>query len=581
MQLEQSPFLSLVSERRIQQTLRLMGRSADARLTPDVARELCQRTESAAMLEGSIASLGSQYVLGLKAVNCRTGDSLAQEQVQAARKEDVLKALGDASTKLRGKLGESLSTIEKLDTPIEQATTPSLEALQAFSLGSKTLQNGDFAAAVPLGQRAVSLDPNFAMAYALLGADYANLGENSLAAENARKAYELRDRVSEPEKFAIESTYYQLVTGDLEKARQANELWARTYPRDEGARSGLGNIYSSLGQYDKELVEFREALRLEPTNSSDYETLVTCYLNLNRLDEAQATAEEAPAKKLDSPSLHLNLYWLAFLQNDAARMAQQVAWSANQPEVEDLMVNEEADTAAYYGRLEKARELSRRAVTSAQRAEKKEGAAGYEAEAAFMEAVFGNASQARQRATVALGLSNGRDVEYGAALALAFAGDAGHAQTLADDLVKRFPEDTVVQFNYLPTVRAQLALIRNDSSKAIDSLQVAAPYELGAVGAGFNDFALNPVFVRGEAYLAAHRGSEAVAEFHKILDHRGLVVNETIGALARLGLGRAYALSGDTAKALTAYQDFLTLWKDADPDIPILHQAKSEYAKLK
>ncbi len=306
----------------------------------------------------------------------------------------------------------------------------------------------------------------------------------------------------------------------------------------------------------------------------DYANLVGSYLVLNRLDEARATAEEAQAKKLDSPSLHLNLYWLAFVQNDAARMAQQVAWSANKPGVEDLLMYEEADAAAYYGRLEKARELSRRAVTLAQRAEEKAWSAVYEAESALTEAVFGNASQARQRATVSLGLSNGPDVEYGAALALAFAGDAGHAQTLANDLVKRFPEDTVVQFNYLPTVRSQLALIRNDSSKAIDSLQVAAPYELGAVGADFGEFALNPVFVRGEAYLAAHRGSEAVAEFQKILDHRGLVVNEPIGALVHLGIARAYALQGDTAKARVAYQDFLTLWERRRPGHSHLHRCQ-------
>jgi len=575
-QLEQSPFLSLVSEQRIQQTLRLMGRSSDARLTPEIARDLCQRTHSTAVLDGSIASLGSQFVLGLRAVNCRTGDSLAQEQATADGKERVLKALGEAAAKLREKLGESLVTVQKLDTPIEQASTPSLEALQAYSLGRKTLVGkGDWAAAVPLFQRAIRLDPNFAMAYASLGVDYSNLGETSLASENTKKAYELRERVSEREKFYIESHYYQYVTGDLEKARQAYELWAQAYPRDLVPPNNLSVIYENLGEYDKALAESREALRLDPESGASYANLVAPYLYLNRLQEAKATADEAQAKNLDSPPLRFKLYVLAFLKNDAAGMAQQVAWSAGKPGVEDMLLGGEADTAAYSGRLAKARELSRRAVTSAERAEEKENAAGNEAEAALREALFGNAAEARQRARAALGLSTGRDVQFYAALALALAGDAARALARADDLAKRFPEDTVAQFNYLPTIHAQLALSHKDSSKAIEALQAASPYELGQGGG------LYPVYVRGQAYLAAHDGSEAAAEFQRIIDQRGVVGNEPIGALAHLGLARAYALEGDTAKARAAYNDFFTLWKDADPDIPILVAAKAEYAKLK
>jgi len=574
-QLEQSPFLSLVSDQRIQQTLRLTGQPADTKLTPEIARDLCQRVGSAAVLDGSIASLGSQYVLGLKAVNCRTGDSLAQEQATADAKERVLKALGEAAAKLREKLGESLVTVQKLDTPIEQASTPSLEALKAYSLGQKTLVGkGDWAAAVPLFQRAIRLDPNFAMAYASLGVDYSNLGETSLASENTKKAYDLRERVSEREKFYIESHYYHYVTGDLEKARQAYELWSQTYPRDLVPPNNLGLIYENLGDYDKALAESREALRLDPGSGASYANLVAPYLYLNRLQEAQATADEAQAKNLDSPPLRFKLYVLGFLRNDAAGMAQQVAWSAGKPGVEDMLLGE-ADTAAYSGRLAKARELSRRAVTSAERAEEKENAAGNEAEAALREALCGNAAETRQRAFAALRLSTGRDVQLYAALALAFAGDAARAQALADDLAKRFPEDTVVQFNYLPTIHAQLALDRNEASKAIETLRAAAPYELGAVGG------LYPVYVRGEAYLAAHRGREAAAEFQKILDQRGVVGNEPIGALAHLGLARAYSMQGDTAKARSAYQDFLTLWKDADPDISILLQARAEYSKLK
>jgi serine/threonine protein kinase/Flp pilus assembly protein TadD len=573
-QLEQSPFLSLVSDERIQQVLGLMGKPPDARLTPEIARDLCLRTQSTAVIGSSIASLGSQYVLGFKAVNCRTGDSLAQEQVQAAHKEDVLKALGDASTKLRRKLGESLSTVQRLDTPLEQATTPSIEALQAYSWGWKTKEDkADFAAAIPFFQRAIRLDPNFAMAYAALGMCYGNIGETALAAENTRQAYKLRERVSESEKFYIESHYYEYAAGDLEKARQVYELWAHTYPRDSQPPLNLFGIYTALGRYDKALAEAREALHLAPGSGKYYGILARSYIYLNRLEEARATADEARAKNLDSNFLRFALYRLAFLQNDTERLAQQVAWSTGKRGVEDVLLAFEADTAAYSGRLGKARELSLRAVASADRAEEKEAAADHEAEAALRDALFGNA-QARELATAALGFSTGEDAQYGAALALAFAGDVAKAQTLADDLAKRFPEDTVAQFAYLPTIRAQVALSGKDTSKAIRALQIAAPYELGANSKCY------PVYVRGQAYLAAHQGTEAAAEFQKILDHRGVVVNNPIGALAHLGLARAYAMASDTAKAKAAYNDFLMLWKDADPDIPILKQAKAEYAKL-
>ena len=577
-QLEQSPFLSLISEERIQQTLRLMGKSPEARLTAQIARDVCQRTESAALLESSITSFGSQYVLGLKAVNCRTGDLLAQEQVTADRKEQVLKALGRAAVSLRTKLGESLRTVEKYDISLEQATTPSLEALQAYSLGWKSVvRKGDPAAAGHFFQRAIHLDPNFAMAYASLGAGYGNLGETNLAAENLRKAYQLRDRVSARERFAIESDYDYFVTGNLEKSRQTNELWAQTYPRDWMPANDLAAIYADLGLYDKRLVEKREALRLAPASAFTYATIVSSYLWLNRVAEARTTAEEALARNLDSSLLHIFLYNLAFLQNDATGMAQQLAWSADQPGVEDSLLASEADTAAYFGRLVKARELSRQAAASAERAGEKETAAAYEAIRALRESLFGNVAEAQQRAARALALSPGRDVQYGAALALVFAGDAARARAekLSDDLAMRFPEDTIVQFSYLPTIRAQLALSRNNEPKAIEALQTSVPYELGCSFVN-----LYPVYVRGDAYLAAHRGREAAAEFQKILDHRGIVLNGPIGALAHLGLGRAYALSGDTTKARTAYKDFLTLWKDADPDIPILKQAKTEYAKL-
>ena len=575
-QLEQSPFLSIISDQQIQQTLQMMGQKPDVKLTPEIARELCQRTGSAAVLQGSIASLGSQYVLGIQATNCHTGDVLAEEQATADNKEQALKALGGAVTKLRAKLGESLSSLQKFDTPIEQATTPSLEALQAYSAGRKTMVGkGDSAAAAPFFSRATQLDPKFAMAYAALGNAYSNLAEMGLAADNIRKSYELRGSVSDREKFYIESHYFHFVTGDLEKARRVYEIWAQTYPRDVGPLTNLAVIYSFLGNYEKSLAMATEAVRLSPEDSQNYANLVDAYIFLNRLDQARTAATEAQSKNLDSPDLRIYLYMVAFLQNDAARMRQQVAWSAGQPGVEDALLANEADTAAYTGNLHKAREFSRRASTSAQLAEEKETAAGYEVSAALREALFGNITEARKLSEAALALSTDRDTQYGVALALVFAGDDSPGKKLAKRLAEQFPEDTAVQFCYLPTVDALLALRRSDSSKAVEALSLATPYELGVAAR------LYPAYVRGRVYLAAHEGSKAASEFQKILDHRGVIINEPIGALAHLQIGRAYVIQGDTAKAKAAYQDFLTLWKDADPDIPVFIAAKAEYAKLK
>jgi serine/threonine protein kinase/tetratricopeptide (TPR) repeat protein len=574
-QLEQSPFLSLVSDQQIQQTLRMMDQKTDAKLTPEIARELCQRTASTAVLDGSIAQIGTQYLLTLKAANCSSGALLASTEAQAESKSQVLRALGKAASEIRNKLGESLNAVQKFDTPLERATTPSLEALQAYSLGRRAMAGSEWAAAVPFFQRAIRLDPNFAMAYARLGTSFSNLGETKLGAENSRKAYELREGVSDGEKFYIEAHYYQFGTGNLESARQSLQLWAETYPRDWLPRPPLYSIYGSLGQYDKALAEAREAVRLNPGSAMNSADLVGAYLSFNQIDEARATAEAAQAKNLDSSQLRYFLYQLAFLQNDTAGMAQQVAWAVGKPGVEDVLLSFEADTAAYFGKLREARDISRRAVASAVRAEEKEVAAAYETDAALREAMFGNAVAARQLLTAALGLSNGPGVQFAAALALVLTGDTTHAQTLAEDLDKRFPENTVVQFNYLPAIRAQLAMNHGDNAKAVNELQAALPYELGASGGLF------VVHVRGSAYLGARQGGEASAEFQKILDHRALVLNEAIGALAHLGIARAYVLQGDTAKARAAYQDFLTLWKDADPDVPVLIAAKSEYAKLR
>ncbi len=583
-QLVQSPFLSILADDKVKDTLKLMQRPADEHLAGDAARELCRRSGSKAVLAGSIASLGSQYVIGLKAQNCASGSILAQEQVQAKSKEEVLGALDVAATKLRAKLGESMSTVQKFDTPLMQATTPSLDALQAYSMGREQMRAGNAAAELPFFQQAVRLDPNFAMAHLSLGMAYFNLGEPNLGEGPIRRAFELSGHVSQWEQFAIQSRYYRSVVGDLAKALQTYELWSQVYPRESIPVNNLGSIYADLGQYDKALAQSREALRLSPDQPNRYAQLAGAYQSLNRLEEARATAEEAQSKNLVSRDLHILLYQLAFLQNDAAGMAQQVAWAAGKPGLEDVLLATEANTAAYSGRLGKARELSRRAMASAKQAHEKETAAVYEVEAALREALFGNADEARPRAAAALALSTGRDLQNRAALALALAGDTARAQALADDLAKLFPEDTIVQFNYLPTLRAQLALSHKDAPKAIAALQAAAPYELGALGG------LYPVYVRGEAYLAGRQGSEAAVEFQKILDHRGIVTNDTIGAVAHLGLARAYALAAQTtqapeagnyrAKARAAYQDFLTLWKDADPDIPILRAAKSEAAKL-
>ena len=569
-ELEQSPFLSLVSDEQIQQTLSLMGKMG-AEITPAIAREICQRRGSVAVLNASIAEVGTQYLLTVKAVNCSTGETLASTDARASDKNHVLDALGRTATEIRNKLGESLNSVQKLDTPLAQATTQSLEALKSYSRGRQI--NSDYAAAVPLFQEAVRLDPNFAAAYAALGVSYYALGETSLAAENVRKAYDLRGRTSERERLSIEASYDMYVTGNLEKARQTCELWAQTYPRDNTPRDYLAFIYAVLGQLESALAQAHESVSMDATRAGTYANLIDSYIFLNRLDEAQAVAKEAQSKKFDSFFLRFYTYQIFFLKRDTAGMAQQVGWATGKPEAEAGFLDSEASTNAFYGRLEKARELERRAVPSAQRGQLTELAGSGEGNAALREALFGNAAEARHRSAAALKLSKGHDVQAAAALALAIAGDATQAQALANDLSKRYPEDTIVQFVYLPQIRAQIAL-RNNSPESVELLRAAEPYELG------QSSVLHPAYVRGEAYLAGRRGSEASIEFQKILDHPGVVVNDPIGALAHLQLGRAYSMSGDITKAKAAYKDFLTPWKDADPGIPILKQAKAEYAKL-
>jgi eukaryotic-like serine/threonine-protein kinase len=574
-QLEQSPFLNLLSDQQIGKTLKLMSQPKDARLTSDVAREVCQRTSSAATIEGSISSLGSQYVIGLKAVNCRTGDSLAQEQATASSKEQSLKALGEAATKLREKLGESLASVQKYDAPAESVTTPSLEALQAYTLGVQMMTvKGDYPAAISFFQRAISLDPNFAMAYARLGTCYGNLTQASRAAEIQHKAYELRDRVSEREKFYIDSHYQQFVLGDLEATRKTYELWAQTYPRDYIPVGNLQAIYDQLGEYEKELTPDQVTLKLNPESGSAYANLISTYASLNRLDEAKAAAQEAQAKHLDSPNIHNSLYFVAFLQHDAAGMDREAAFLMGKPGYEGSMLGIESITAAYAGQFNKMRELLRRAVESDTRGDDKETAAGLQAGMATTEAMVGNTALAKQQAQAGLALSDNWSAEGYAAIAMALVGDSAQATRLADDLNKRFPQHTMVQSVFLPMIHGAIALDAGNGAKAVEALAAAAPYEFGILFPGY------PAYFRGQAYLKLGKGSDAVAAFQKIVDHPGETLNDPVGALAHLGLARAYALSGDTRKARTAYQDFFALWKDADPDIPILKQAKAEYAKL-
>jgi serine/threonine protein kinase/tetratricopeptide (TPR) repeat protein len=577
-QLEQSPFLALVSEQRVNETLKLMGRPAGDRLTPEVTREVCERTGSKAMLTGSIAGLGSQYVIGLKAVNCSTGDVLAEAQEQAAGKETVLKALDAAAVSLRSKLGESLSSVQKYATPLAEATTPSLEALKAYSQG-RTAGAKEGTAALPFVKRAVDLDPDFAMAYAWMAGVYWDLNEVGRAAENARKAYDLREKVSERERLAIEWRYYTTATGELEKAAQACDLWQQTYPRDPGPYSALGFISANLGNWEKALEEWREALRLGPNNLSNYLNLGWVYASFNRLDEAEAVYKQAEERRLENADLLQYRYQLAFLRGDSAQMAQLVSAAMGKLGAEDMFLSTQAYTEGWHGRLKNAHELTERAMDSAQQNDAKETAAAYQVAAALCEVEAGNREQARAEANAAVKLAPNRDLRAIAALALARAGDTAGAERLAAELDKAFPLDTLVQRYWLPTIRAGVALGRKDPNRAVELLKVASAVELG-MPTGIT-IMLCPTYVRGEAYLMLHDGNRAAAEFQKFIDHRGLVINFPWGALARLGLARANAMEGNTAKARAAYQDFLTIWKDADPDIPVLKEAKAEYARLK
>jgi tetratricopeptide (TPR) repeat protein len=582
-QLEQSPFLSLIPDRRIHQILRLMGKTADTPLTAAVAHEICERTGSATALEGSIALVGSRYVLGLRATNCRTGDVLDEEQAQSVRKEEVLNALSEVARKFRTRVGESISAVEKHDTPLAEATTPSLEALKAYSAALRIHASNGAIASLPLFKRSTEIDPNFAMAHAWLGRAYADLDESDLAAESISRGWQLRDRTSDRENLWITAAYHTLVTGNMEKARQICETWAQTYPRDAAPHqimAGITNKYA--GRYEQALAEARKAIERDPDFAIVYYSLGVNNAYLGRLEEAEDAIHRAIARGLDADEFIMLAYDIAFLKDERSGMERETSRARARPGGENWMSAREAFVAAYSGHLRDSRIISHRAVLQAQQAGQPERASLWEAGAAVREAWFGNKQAAGEWALSALKLSHTREVEYGAALAFAVSGDSSQAQALADNMENRFPEDSSVRFSYVPTIRAVLALNRAEPQRAVELLQIAAPHELGIPISGISGLfgALYPIYVRGQAYLAEHRGAEAAAEFQRVLDHRGVTVSDPVGVLAHLQLGRAYAISGDVSKAKSAYWDFLTLWKDADREIPVVIQAKAEYAAL-
>jgi eukaryotic-like serine/threonine-protein kinase len=579
--LRQSPFLNVLPESEVSKALQLMTTPAGTRLTPRVAREVCQRAGSKAYVAGSIGTLGDEYVLGLKAVNCQTGDTLTQEQITAASKEKVVESLGKVASNLRGKLGESLATVQKYDTPLSQATTPSLDALEAYTAAGTTWRSHGDADAIPQFKHALELDPTFAVVYADLGTTYCNLGETALCAEYVTKAYQLRQRVTEKERFYIDSNYYMYGIGELEKAADVFREWKQVYPRDLNPYINYGLIASNLGWLDAALSSDLEAFRLSKDSLVVYRNLSFDYLSLNRLEEAAAILDQARSHKMDVPLLP-NYYQLAFLRNDAKEMERCLSVASGKPAIESAVLASQADTEAYQGHLKKARDFSQRAVTAALLAEAKEDAAGWQVTQALREAEFGNADQARQDAKAALDLFASRNLDVAAALAFARAGDSARAKTIVADLQKRFPTDTLLSKYWLPSIRTAIALSQKNAAQAIAELQVASAYELGGGVPPFSSGGtLYPAYLRGQAYLEAEQWQAAAGEFRKILDHRGLVWNFPLGALAYLQLGRSYAGSGDVANARISYQAFLTLWHDSDADTPVFRKAKAEYAQLK
>jgi tetratricopeptide (TPR) repeat protein/predicted Ser/Thr protein kinase len=580
--LGQSPFLNILSETKVNETLRLMGRTSDEHLTKDVTREICERAGGKVYVAGAIASLGNQYVVSLDAFNCNTGDAVAREQEQTSGKDKLLATLSDTASKLRGKLGESLASIQKFDAPLDQATTNSLEALKVFSLGLKARREKGVLEGAALFKKAIELDPNFAMAHANLAICEYDLNQIEQSKNEITKAFELRDRVTQREKLHITTFYYDIGTGELEKATESYKDWIQTYPRDAQAHIDLGVQYTTKGQYELAIPEFREALQLEPDNVIVVANLAATYVSLNRLDEAQQVFNDAQAKKLDDAFMRQAIYGLAFIRGDSATMRQVFDTSVGKLGVEDTILAMQGDTEAYSGRGRKAREFSLQAIESAKRADSKETAALWKAFAALREAAFGNEKVAHEDAEAALAMApDSRDAQIINAVVFARTGDAARAHSAVESLNKNFPVNTIVQSVWIPTINAQIELNHGNGSKAVEILEPAAPYEMGQIIGSLDYSCLYQNYLRGEANLQAKQSAAAAAEFQKILDHRGIVWNCWSGALAHLGLARARAEAGDAAGARTAYQDFFALWKDADSDIPVLQQAKAEYSKLK
>ena len=579
-ELTQSPFLNVASDLKVSEMLGRMGRSSKDPLTREVARETCLRLGGKAILAGSISSLGSHYVVGLQVLGCGSGDILAASQVEAANKEGVLKAVNGVASQVRGKVGESLSSLEKYDFPVD-TTTKSLAALKAFSLGLRASRERGEGEAIPFFRDAVQLDPEFALAHVTLGRAYEDLGEDNEAMNHFTRAFELRDRLSEREKYYITTLYNEIVTGDMERAKETGELWTHVYPRDGVAREKLGTLYNEIGEVEKANLQAQEALRLDPDSTINVFNAAVGAAALNQPDETERILEAAQARGLDGPVIHDVTYLLAFLRGNRAEMERQIVWAASQGDTEYFLFSQHSDTEAYYGRMRKARDLSRRAMESATRNEAKEAAALCEMSATLREVEVGNVSLARQGVFSALALRPSRAVKVLAALVLARSGDTAHAKVLIKELESKNPSNTLMKSYWLPTLGASLEVRAGNPQTAIDLLQAAAPYEL-AETSGVSDLTnMYPTYVRGQAYLMAHNSSAAAAEFKRVLEHRGVVLNSILGALSRLQLARAEVMMGDREGARRQYSDFLVLWKDADPDIPILIAAKSEYAKLK
>ena len=570
--LDQSPFLRVVPPARVQKTLTFMGRSPDERLTSDLARDLCLRVGSKAMLSGSIASLGTQYILTLNAVNCQSGDSLAQQQAEASSKEQVLVALGSAASKLRGTLGESLASVQKFDVPIEQVTTASLDALKAFALGNAEFERGREMAALPFYRRSVELDPNFAWVYARMGTIYANAGESEPAKEFSRKAYELKDRVSEREKLYITEHYYQSVTGELDKEIETLELYERTYPSDSVPGNNLGVEYEQIGEFEKAAEAARHSRLADPNSASAHETLAYAYAALGRPDEARQTMDQPLKQFPNSESTHWTSLWLAFAFDKPDEAQRLLGWAKGRPG-EYTFLELQVRALQSEGKLRLSSELTQQALEMEKNQNLQEVEWGDLGQLSLIQADFGVCEQARQNvATIPTGKT--RDAAGFAGFVFATCGEAAKAETVALELGKNYPLNTLVQKLAIPQIRARVELRRGNSTKAVEQLRPTEAYQFGYVAAGMS------VYLRGLAYLQDKHGPQAVAEFQKVLDHKSAFGASPYVSLARLGLARGFALSGDPAKARTAYQDFFTKWKDADPDLPVLKQAKAEYEKL-